>query len=118
MKLQYTTQDGRFTVEVEGKTQTEVFKQLAEFQEVFEVGPCVRGKKISTKLKFQVREVEGNEYFEIVCTDEDSDLRNAKLAFGQHKKGGTLFPRRKDADGKWLPNNGWVKYNKETGKEE
>ena len=34
----------------------------------------------------------------------------AVLGFGQHKKGGTLFPKRKDADGNWLENRGWYKY--------
>jgi hypothetical protein len=118
MKLSYTTADGRMTVEVEGKSQTDLFEQLAEFQDAFEVGSCIRGKKSSDKVKFQVREVEGNKFYEMVCTDEDFDLKGARLSFGQHKKGGTLFVKRKDKDGKWLNNNGWVKYNKETGKEE
>jgi hypothetical protein len=118
MKLSYTTADGRMTVEVEGKSQTDLFEQLAEFQDCFETGPCTRNGKTSDKLKFQVREVEDNKYYELVCVDADFDLRGARLSFGQHKKGGTLFAKKKDKDGKWLPNNGWVKYNKETGKEE
>lgn len=118
MKLQYTTTDGRMTVELEGKTQTDIIEQLAEFQDVFETGPCVRGKKSSDKVKFQVREVDGNKYYELVCTDSDFDLKGARLSFGQHKKGGTLFVKRKDKDGKYLDNNGWTKYNKETGKED
>ena len=38
----------------------------------------------------------------------------AKLAFGANKKGGGLFPKRKDADGNWLPDGGWQKWNPKT----
>jgi hypothetical protein len=34
------------------------------------------------------------------------------------KKGGRLFPKRKDKEGKWLNNGGWVKWNPDTQKEE
>jgi len=30
--------------------------------------------------------------------------------------GGGLFPKRKDSEGNWLPDKGWTKWNKETGK--
>lgn len=122
MELSYTTADGRLTVKLEGKTQSEIFEQLAQFQEVFENTECViktdKGEKSSNKVRFVVREdKEENKYYEIHCVDSDPQLRGKKLAFGQHKKGGSLFPRRKDGEN-WLPNNGWVKFNKETGKEE
>lgn len=118
MIVNYTTADGRMSVQIEGKTQTDIWEQIAAFQDTFETGPCVRGKKSSTNIKYQVREVEDNKYYELVCTDPDFDLKGARLSFGQHKKGGTLFAKRKDKDGKWLDNNGWLRYNKETGKEE
>jgi hypothetical protein len=34
------------------------------------------------------------------------------------KKGGRLFPKRKDKEGNWLPDGGWVKWNPDTQKEE
>jgi hypothetical protein len=34
----------------------------------------------------------------------------AVLSYGQHKKGDTLFPKRKGEDGSWLENNGWYKW--------
>ena len=34
------------------------------------------------------------------------------------KKGGRLFPKRKDKEGNWLPDGGWVKWNPDTKKEE
>lgn len=109
MKVNYSV--GNLKVELEGETQRDLFGQLASFQEVFGETTC--GKCGSTNVKFVVRQVEDNEYFEIRCMD-----CGAKLAFGCHKKGGGLFPRRKDADGNWLPDKGWIKWNPETQKEE
>ena len=40
----------------------------------------------------------------------------ATLAFGQHKKGGTLLPKRKDENGNWLENGGWHKWQKDSKK--
>ncbi len=109
MKVLYRTRNGRMTFELEGKTQTDIFEQLAQLQEVFENDVCKRKGKESDNLRFRVREdKEENKYYELVCVDTDPALRNAKLSFGQHKKGGTLYPHRKDKDGKWLPDNGWT----------
>jgi hypothetical protein len=119
MLVEYTTRNGRMKVTIEGKTQTDIFEQLAQFQEVFENLECSRNGKKSDNVRFVVREDDdANKYYELKCFDVDKELYGAKLAFGQHKKGGTLFPRRQDKDGNWLPNNGWVKFNKTTGKEE
>jgi hypothetical protein len=119
MELTYRTRDGRFEFKVEGKEQTDLFEQLAQFMEVFENTTCTRKGKTSDNTRFLVREDdEKNKYYEIVCQDQDPELRNAKLAFGCHKKGGTLFPKRKDKDGKWLPNNGWVIFGKDIKTEE
>jgi hypothetical protein len=110
MKVSYTS--GRLNVEVEGEKQKDVFMELARFQEVFEHSKC--GKCGSDDVRFVVRSVDDNEFYEIHCQN-----CRARLAFGQHKgKEGTLFPRRKDGENNWLPNNGWVKYNPKTGKDE
>jgi len=114
MKVQYTSSDGRLTVEVEGEKQKDVFSELAKFQEVFEHSVC--GKCGSTDTRFVVRNVQDNDFYEIHC---QSSKCRARLAFGQHKgKDGTLFPRRKSEEGSWLPNNGWVKFDINTGKSE
>ena len=105
MKLTYSV--GNLTVDFETDTVRDGFSQLATFQEVF--GETMCGKCGSENLKFVVRENEGNEYYELRCAD-----CHARLAFGAHKKGGGLFPRRKDADGNWLPDNGWTKWNPKT----
>ena len=126
MKLQYTTKNGRITVELEADSQAEMWKQLAEFQEVFEEDITYNGKT-SDEVKYVVRQdTEENEYFEKHYAGSDNELMYVKKAYGQMKKPkGRLFPKRKtkDADGNeaWIGkmgNNCWVKYNKETGKEE
>jgi len=110
MRVRYTK--GNLSVEVEGDKQKDVFGELSRFQEVFENNVC--GKCKSDSTRFVVRIVEDNDFYEVHCQD-----CRARLAFGQHKgKEGTLFPRRKDADGNWLNNGGWLKYNTQTGKEE
>ena len=118
MKVEYTTRNGRMKVVIEGKSHADIIEQLASFCEVFEDLECRRNGKKSDNVRFVVREVDGNKFYELKCFDVDKDLYGAKLAFGVHRTGGTLFPKRQDKDGNWLPNNGWVKFNKETGKEE
>ena len=100
MKVTYKT--GKFTVEAEGTT-TEVFEQLAAFDSVF--GNCVNKANNSENIGFRHREVDGNHYYEMY----DKETFHV-LKFGKTKKDGSLFPRRKDADGNWLSDGGWVKF--------
>ena len=104
MKLKYKVNDS-LEFEVEGSGQKEVFKELATIQEIFGESEC--GVCNNSNLRFIVRSVEGNDYHELKCIS-----CNAILAFGQHKKGGTLFPKRKDDNNNWLPNRGWYKWQK------
>ena len=97
----------KLSVEFEADSVREIWKQLSTFQEVFGETSC--GKCGSENLRFVVRENDGNEYYELRCVD-----CGAKLAFGANKKGGGLFPKRKDADGNWLPDGGWQKWNPKT----
>lgn len=102
MKLRYRIND-KVELELEGDGQKEIFKELSAVQEIFgeeKCGLCEKGN-----LKFTVRNIDGNDYFEIRCND-----CGGILSFGQHKKGGTLFPKRKDEDNKYLPNRGWHKW--------
>ncbi len=102
----------KLSIELEGENQSELWKKLADFQETFEEPCCGKCKK--SNLRFTVRTVDDNAYHELRCLD-----CGAKLAFGQHKKGGGLYPSRKDKDtGKIKGTNGWVKWNSETQKEE
>lgn len=111
MKVVYTTKNGRFSTEIEGDSQRDVFEGVARFQEVFEESKC--GKCGCEDVRFVVRNVDDNLYYELRCTS-----CAARLSFGANKKGGGLFPKRKDADGKWLDAYGWVKWNPKTEKNE
>lgn len=87
MKVKYKVGD-KLEFELEGSGQKEIFKELALIQEIFAEEKC--GLCGSTNLRFVVRSVEGNDYYELRCAD-----CGAVLAFGQHKKGGTLFQKEK-----------------------
>jgi hypothetical protein len=99
----------RLEFTVEGSGQKEVFKELATIQEIFGEEKC--GMCSKNNLRFVVRNVEGNDFYELRCSD-----CNGILSFGQHKKGGTLFPKRKDDAGEVLDNKGWHKWTKEPKK--
>jgi len=96
-------------VVVAGKNQKELFESLASAAEVFGETNC--GKCNGTDLRYVVREVEDNKFYELRCSNSKC---KAKLAFGAHKKGDTLFPKRKDKEGNYLGKNGWVIYDPET----
>lgn len=116
-KIQYTTTNGRLTVEIEERDIKGCFEKLAEFCELFE-NECTVGDKTSDKVVPRVRETDGNKFYELVCVDKDRDLRNRTLAFGQKKQGGNLFPKRTEGEGKekkYLPNGGWGKFDAKSG---
>ncbi len=106
MKINYQTKN-RLNVEINVDSAKDAFKKLAEFQEVFDESQC--GLCRSNDLQFIVRTVDGNDYYELKCQS-----CFGKLAYGQHKSEGSLFPKRKLADGsydkehygwhKWTPN--------------
>lgn len=105
--MRVTKTVGNLTLDINAETQKEVFKELATFEEVFGESSC--GKCNSDNLRFVVRENDGNEYYELRCQS-----CGARLSFGSHKKGGGLFPRRKDSDNNYLPDKGWQKWNPKT----
>jgi DNA-directed RNA polymerase subunit RPC12/RpoP len=105
--MEVTKKVGSLTITFEGETQKDIVKQLSSLEEVFGESAC--GKCGSENLRWVVRENDGNEYYELRCLD-----CGAKLAFGVNKKGGGLFPKRKDGEGNWLPDKGWTKWNNKT----
>lgn len=105
MKIKYTTKNQRMCIEIDNDSVKDAFKHLAEFQEVFDQEAC--GLCKSDNLQLVVRTVDSNDYYEIKCRD-----CGAKLAFGQHKSGGSLFPKRKRQDGSYdAEGQGWHKWN-------
>lgn len=112
--------DGReVTISEEVDSEVALFKFLSSMQEMFSHSVCERNGSVSEHVKCRVRKDDDeNEYFEFYCYKGDKDCLGAVKRFGQNKKGGGLFPKNKDKDGNWLPNNGWVKWNRDTNKEE
>jgi ribosomal protein S27E len=118
MKVNYTTADGRMTVEIDADQPKKVFADIGMFQEVFENTAC--GACGHTDVRFSTREVDGNTYYELRCAK-----CGAKLAFGSHNNDkGTLFPKRRAGkddqsqleEGTYLPHDGWMKWDKAQGK--
>lgn len=106
MKAHYKTHDSRIVVEVTGEAAKDLFKGIAQVQEIFDAASAC-GVCNCEDLKFQYRLVDDFEFYELACKNVEC---RARLQFGQHKKGGTLFPKRQDDDGKWLPHAGWSRY--------
>lgn len=95
--------NNRISFEIDAEGQKELFKEISTVQEIF--GENVCGMCESEDIRFVVRNVEDNDYYELRCSK-----CGATLSFGQHKKGNTLFPKRKDDEGKYMSNNGWHKW--------
>lgn len=102
MKLKYRV-NSNLEFELEAEGQKQIFKELSSLQEIFGENNC--GMCKGDDLKFVVRNVDDNDYYELRC-----NKCGGVLPYGQHKKGGTLFPKRKDENGKYLENKGWYKY--------
>ena len=101
--MKITFHAGSSAIEVEGRDTKDCFTQIASAVEVFGHPQC--GACKNTNITPLVRENAGNHYYELQCNG-----CNAALAFGQRKADGALYPRRKDKDGNFLPNNGWTKW--------
>ncbi len=98
MKLEYMSANKRFKLTFEGD-EKQLFQQVGQFQEVFEnQNTCGNKSCGSDNVTFNVREVEGNKYYEKRCQD-----CGMKFQYGQHKQGGTLFPNNSKGWHRWTP---------------
>jgi hypothetical protein len=103
MKAHFKSRTGRIVVEVEGASVKALFKEIAQVQEILDAdSQC--GACGSADIKFRVRTVAENDYYELVC-----DGCGAALSFGQRRTGDGLYPKRKTESGP-VPDRGWVKY--------
>lgn len=78
---------GMLTVTVHAETVKDLFRLVAQVQEVFGADAAC-GVCGGQKLSFRVRVVDDFEFYELACSC------GAVLQYGQHKNGGTLFPKR------------------------
>lgn len=98
MKATYKVND-KLTLELEWSNQKDLFEKLASIDEIFGYSTCPLVDKggFSKNLKFVVREIDGNKYYEIQCKDPPY----AKLSFGQHRQSKTLFPKKQEGGKYW-----------------
>ena len=124
------------TIKAEVRGIEEIFQTLGPLQEVFNSAVC--GKCGGKNIRFMHRKADGKyDIYEFMCESEYTDDHGrkrtcyAKLSLGQNDMG-NLFPRRyeqeKGEDGKWrpkvdadgnkvwLPDSGWVRWDKKEGK--
>lgn len=106
MKAHYRTANGRLTFELQAEDTKGLFRQISEVQEVYDAESAC-GLCGCTALRYLARKVEDYDFYELACTNMDC---RATFEFGQKKKGGALFPKRKDDDGRFLPSGGWSRY--------
>jgi hypothetical protein len=100
MKVLYKSAGGKFTVEFEGDSQKDIFREIAQFQEIFETNnkhepPAGCGGE--TLFNYRVTPG-GDSYFEKRCVK-----CGMTYAYGQKKKGEVLFPNTKKGWHRWVP---------------
>lgn len=104
MKAHYRAFNGRLLIEVEGATIKDLFEQIGPVAEVLD-GDDACGKCASPHIYPRARVADGFTFYELVCSD-----CGAKLSFGQHKEGGTLWAKRTDEHGNKMDYRGWQIY--------
>ncbi len=104
MEAHYRAFQGRLVIKVEGSTIKELFEQIGPIAEVLDGDDCC-GKCASPHIYPRAREAKGFTYYELVCSD-----CSAKLSFGQHKDGGSLWAKRVDDQGNRMDHRGWAVY--------
>ena len=100
MKAHYKTQTqaGRLTFEVEGQTPKDMFRGIAEIEQIFDADPTC-GCCNSANIGRRVRVVDDNDYYELYCKD-----CTATLTFHQNRTGGRLYlkwDQRKEQNRGW-----------------
>ncbi len=99
--------NGRLQIKVEAGNMPDLFRITSQVMEVLgsdqNCGACN-----SDSIRPQARKSEeGYDFYELVCNN-----CGAELKMGQKKVGGTLWPKRKDEQGRPLANRGWLKYDR------
>lgn len=101
MEFNYRTLGGRLIIKGEFTTTTELFAAVGLIAEALD-GDDACGKCNSPHIYPKARPAQEYVYYELVCAD-----CGARLSFGQHKKGGSLWAKRTNESGMYLDNRGW-----------
>lgn len=106
MEAHFRTKSGQLSFKLVGETTKDIFEELAEVQEIFDIPPFC-GCCENTDIAYRVRENSGNKFYELHCLTPSC---RARFSFGQSKDQKSLFPKRKDSEGNWIQNGGWERY--------
>jgi hypothetical protein len=126
MQVSQTLGNGT-VVTAEAETIIELWEQLSKLTEVFGEPDAVKGSDVGKDLVHRVRKQGKFKFYELYCPS-----LKAKLEFGvgDEENKGNLYPKRmktgaggkavKDDNGKgiYLPDRGWIRWNRETGQNE
>ena len=105
MKAHFRAFGGRLVVEIEGTTIKDLIKEIGPIAEILDADH-VCGKCQSPNIYPRCRTAQDKfDYYELVCSD-----CGARLSFGQHMDGGTLWAKRTDKQGNMLDYRGWTIY--------
>ena len=106
LEAHFRTKSGQLSFKLTGESVKDIFEDLAEVEEIFDV-PMVCGVCENSDVAHRVRENGGNKFYELHCLTPSC---RARFSFGQSKDQKSLFPKRKDGDGNWINNGGWERY--------
>lgn len=118
MEVKYRSTNGMFEVNFDVKSPIDLFQALADFQEVFEMPEefmIGKHKVHVSDIRFKVRNVDGNEFYELTYAGQNKDLWGYRKSFGCSKeKKGHLFPKwnvkEEDKDKYENGGGGWFKW--------
>jgi len=95
-------------VKVDGDSTRELVERVAHLQEIFAYDKC---GICGSPVRYVHRVAQGFHFYEVKC--KDARRCGAALKLGQPKATPDwLFPSKKAEDGSWLPNDGWIIYQK------
>lgn len=103
MEVQYKTRSGRLIVKIEAQLFMNIIRGISEVEEIMRNDQC--GCCSSVNVRPNYRKSGTYDFYELLCED-----CGAALGLGVRREDQKLFPRRKDDDGKLLPNGGWKKW--------
>ena len=103
MKARITLLRGRLTIETEASDLKSLFKEVSAISDTFEADVSC-GACGSEAIRPRVRTADGFDFYSLHCSQ-----CHAELSFGQ-SRAGALFAKRKDENGKVLPDGGWRRW--------
>lgn len=103
-----------YSITTSGENFVECFEQMAALQDIFESCP-IDGSKGDFKLVVRDVEKDGEAYRYYELWDRATKAKKPLHIYKQKDKKGLMYVAKKDKDGNYYPNDGWIVFNKEGG---